>query len=300
MGWWGPCCSSASYWHASAAAGGTVAVVAVTNTRQRKLVSIQPHMLFCAHSSSQNSHTHTLHTHTHTYTHTHTHTDRYQTMTWPKSAVTVGNNPTYFGTNTLLSSRSGTMSTQNGSLPRNQPQYSPPNVPAANAWEDRSLQNPVYFSQLKDSTDSATSPVPPPTNGPLSADDEHPYDTIPALRGVSPAVPISQGGYGYASLVESPTPGPVKSRQFLGSPKKEISMAASGRYDQLEGQAAENPYVVGPNQPHVVLPSATAQISEPENPKKKKPDGADQNTLNIPIPPSTSRENPYDSLPQSK
>ena len=216
-------------------------------------------------------------------------------MTWPDSAVTVGNNPTYFGTSTLLSSRSGTMSTQNGSLPRNKQLYSPPSIPAPNAWEDRSLQNPVYFSQLKASADLASRPV--PTNGTLSAGDEHPYDTIPAMRDVSPTVPIPQGGYGYASLVESPTPGPVKSGQFLSNPKE---MVASGRYDQLEGQTAENPYVVGPDQPHVVLPSATAQITEPENPEKTKQDGTDQNTLNIPIPPSTSTESPYDSIPQSK
>ena len=193
----------------------------------------------------------------HTHTHTHTHTASSEGVVWSGSQA----NPIYFGTETLLSSssRTGTMSSRNSTLPKNS-QYHPPTV--------------------------TTKPSLPPRNGSLAAEVENPYDTIPAERDISPSV---QGGY--AQLVNS--------REGQLAPVYEgTTFQASGRYDHLDGRAAENPYVSGPGQPQVTLPRAAPQFTEPE--KAKQQDESNLEELKIPVPPSTSHENPYDSLPQSE
>ena len=151
------------------------------------------------------------------------------------------------------------MLSQNSTLPKNG-QYHPPTLP--------------------------TKPPLPPRNGSLAAEVENPYDTIPAERSISPTV---QGGY--AHLVNSDA-------GQLAPVHEAITFQASGRYDHLDGRAAENPYILGPGQPQVTLPRTAAQFTEPD--KVKDQDESDLGELKIPVPPSNSHVNPYDSLPQAE
>ncbi len=76
-------------------------------------------------------------------------------------------------------------------------------------------------------------------------------------------------------------------------------MMASGKYDHLEGgdnrpttQKGENPYVVDPSLPGVVLPGAMVQMPAESDDKGTEKGGLDVETIHLDMPGST--KSPYD------
>lgn len=209
----------------------------------------------------------------------------------------VGNqNPIYFGPNTLLSSKSGTLSSQgSSSLNRRSVQ----------------VQNPMYaLSQTVNGN-----PALPPRNGsfqtPLvsteSTDGHHHYDTIPALSDGAAPSQATSFGHAYAQLenVNSRDPTPQ------GTPTMALS---SGKYDHLKdskeglpllsangndspltsargSRAVENPYVESPLTTYSTVPRTDYLDLEDKKLKKVEVLGDSE-----PGPPSS--ENPYVAFPE--
>ena len=210
----------------------------------------------------------------------------------------VGNqNPIYFGASTLLSSRSGTLSSQGSdSLNRRSVQ----------------VQNPMYALAQ---TGTGNPPL-PPRNGSFQADlgptestdGHHHYDTIPALNDGGAPSQATTFGHSYALLenVNSREPTPQ------GTPTMALS---SGKYDHLKdsqeglpllsangsdspltgargSRAVENPYVESP----LTTTYSTVPRTDDLDIEDKKLDK--QTVSSIPEPGPLSSENPYVAYPE--
>lgn len=213
-------------------------------------------------------------------------------------------NPVYMGPNTVLRNADGTLT----------------KVPAKGG--NPNLQNPMYaISQLSSSGRHTASPPPLPPMRTGSRDrllatppvtpllaftgkEEHHYDTIPAFQaGVSPPPSDSKRTSGHYQHLTDTTDGIAKLPVgHLGVVPAPATMMASGKYDHLEGrddgpttQSTENPYVVDPSMPGVILPGAMVQV--PPDSKagtgKEPAEDLDVETIHLDMPQSTA--SPYDS-----
>lgn len=195
----------------------------------------------------------------------------------------VQNNPLYFGTNTLLSSQSGTLPTAYGST---RPHVgSPTNNPnpmyevlaqssGSSATESVDLgpmQNPMYAVSQSTIERNAHPPSPPPRNGsaqgnllppPTSPVTNNHYETIPAHKN-GEATFMKSGTYDSLTGEPEPDPALAKSGKYDSlSPVHPVSsLAKSGKYDSLSAVpetpgAVENPYVLSPqreSQPELTI-----------------------------------------------